>query len=277
MGMRGGTSLSSNLLSTGRAELASRAGVAGSVRSGTLATTMTLSPPPRHPASSIALTRDLVRAAHPAPVPDDAATVMTLSDAEIDAALERSYAEAGRPREVWVFAYGSLLWRPEVAVDEERLATVSGWHRRFCLWQWRSRGTRARPGLMLALDRGGSCRGLVYRLAGADLHDRLRALWRRELRGNGYRVRWLPAVTEQGSVQAVTFVINRDCERYAGRVDDETAARHIAAACGSRGPSAEYLCETVLRCHELGIRDRYLLRLQALVADHLLSGCVDVK
>ncbi|MBL8701056.1 MAG: gamma-glutamylcyclotransferase [Alphaproteobacteria bacterium] len=224
---------------------------------------------PRAAGRSLALSRELVRAVHPAPVPDSGAPMTLLTDAEIDVLLDRSYAEAGRPREVWVFAYGSLMWRPEVSVDETRIAAVAGWHRRFCLWQWRSRGSRERPGMMLALDRGGSCRGLAYRLAGADLRDRLRVLWQRELRGNGYRVRWLPAATDGGTVRAVTFVINRDSERYAGRVDDAVAARHIATACGSRGPSAEYLCETVLRCHELGIRDRHLLRLQALVADHL--------
>jgi glutathione-specific gamma-glutamylcyclotransferase len=215
------------------------------------------------------LTRDLVRAAHPGPVADGEAPMALLADDEIDALLERDYAAAGRPREVWVFAYGSLMWRPEIAVEEERIATVTGWHRRFCIWQWRSRGSMERPGLMLALDRGGSCRGLALRLAGADLMDRLRALWRREMRGSAYRARWLPAFTDRGAISAVTFVINRDSGRYTGRLDDEVAARHIATACGSRGPSAEYLCETVLRCHELGIEDRHLLRLQSLVAAHL--------
>lgn len=230
-------------------------------------------PPRRRRLAAPVLTRDLVRAVHPAPVADGEVQMALLTTDEVDALLERDYEAAGRPREVWVFAYGSLMWRPEIAIEEERIAAVSGWHRRFCLWQWRNRGSKDKPGLMLALDRGGSCRGLALRLAGADLKDRLRALWRREMRGTAYRVRWLPAVTDRGTVSAVTFVINRDCERYAGRIDDETAARHIAMACGSRGPSSEYLCETVLRCHELGIEDRHLLRLQSLVATHLRTAC----
>lgn len=232
-----------------------------------------LPPSRRRSAAAPILTRALVRAVHPAPVAEGEVRMNVLTTEEVDAMLERDFDAAGRPREVWVFAYGSLMWRPEIAVDEECLATVRGWHRHFCLWQWRNRGTMAQPGLMLALDRGGACRGVALRLAGADVKDRLRMLWRRELRGTAYRVRWLPAVTDRGPVRAVTFVINRDCERYTGRLDDATVARHIADACGSRGPSAEYLCETVQRCHELGIADPYLLRLQALVAARLREVC----
>ncbi len=215
------------------------------------------------------LTRDLVRSAFPTPFPDDLAAMTLLSDADIDIALDAAMTQAPDRDAVWLFGYGSLMWRPEIEIAEERLGAVAGWHRRFCLWQWRSRGSRERPGLMLALDRGGACKGVAFRLAGADLRDKLRAVWQRELRGNGYRTRWMTVQTRTGPIRAVSFVINRECERYAGRLDDVHAADHIATACGSRGPSAEYLCETVLRCRELGIHDPYLWRLQALVAERL--------
>ena len=215
------------------------------------------------------LTRELVRSAFPAPMPDDLSAMTLLDDDEIEASLDAAMARAPDSRAVWLFGYGSLMWRPEIETAEARLAVVAGWHRRFCLWQWRSRGSRERPGLMLALDRGGACKGVAFRVTGADLRAKLRAVWQRELRGNGYRARWMSVQTADGPVPAVTFVINRDCERYAGRLDDAHAADHIATAFGSRGPSAEYLCETVLRCRELGIHDRYLWKLQALVAARL--------
>jgi glutathione-specific gamma-glutamylcyclotransferase len=146
---------------------------------------------------------------------------------------------------------------------------VRGWHRRFCLWQWRFRGTRERPGLMLALDRGGQCRGLAYRLAGPDPVANLRPVWRREMRGRGYAGRWVAAQTPEGPVAALAFVADRAGGRYAGRITEAEAAARIAAACGHIGPNAEYLLNTAAACAELGLRDRHLESLQRMVAAHL--------
>ncbi|MGE3292865.1 MAG: gamma-glutamylcyclotransferase [Geminicoccaceae bacterium] len=216
------------------------------------------------------LTRALIERAFPEPVLDDR-TAMRLLDEEVLAAwLDRTLAarqEAGE--ELWLFAYGSLMWRPELDFAEARLATVRGWHRRFCLWQWRYRGSRERPGLMLALDRGGACRGIAYRVVGPGLREKLAGVWRREMIADGYRPRWMTAVTAREPVLALGFVANRTGERYAGALPDEEIARFIAGACGHAGPGAEYLLETVRRCEELGIHDRGLWRLQELVADRL--------
>src|SRR4051794_30642373 len=121
-----------------------------------------------------------------------------------------------------------------------RVATVRGWHRRFCLWQWRFRGTRDCPGVMLALDRGGSCVGIVYKVTGPDLPSKIMPVWRREMRGNGYLARRVSVITAEGPVRAMTFVVNRASERYAGRLSDQEIAACIAIACGQIGPSAEY-------------------------------------
>ena len=219
------------------------------------------------------LTRAMIERAFPEPVEDDQTAMRLLGDEAIADWLERTLASGPGVREqLWLFAYGSLMWRPELDFAEARLAIVRGWHRRFCLWQWRYRGSRERPGLMLALDRGGACRGMAYRVVGPGLREKIAGVWRREMIGDGYRPRWVTAVTPQERVTAVTFVANRQGERYAGALPEEEIARFIAGACGHAGPSAEYLLETVCRCEELGIHDPGLWRLQELVARRLLAA-----
>ena len=216
----------------------------------------------------LALSLDLIARAHAVPVPDDPGALDVMTDAELRPGLEAIVA--GREgRDLWVFAYGSLMWRPEFPVAERRIGTVRGFHRRFCLLQRRFRGTPERPGFMLALDRGGVCRGVAFRLAGAEIRAALMPVWRREMRGRGYVARWLPVATEAGPVSALTFLVNRASERYAGRLSDAEIAEKIAAASGHAGPSAEYLFRTVEACEALGIRDRHLWSLQALVAERL--------
>jgi glutathione-specific gamma-glutamylcyclotransferase len=124
---------------------------------------------------------------------------------------------------------------------------------------------------MLGLDRGGSCRGLVYRVVQPSIRERLLPVWQREMRANGYRARWVKAETEIGPIWAITFVAHRDGERYAGYLLDDEIADRIALGCGHIGPSAEYLLETVTRCKELGIHDRHLWRIQGLVAERLMQ------
>ena len=96
-----------------------------------------------------------------------------------------------------------------------------------------------------------------------DLPSKIMPVWRREMRGNGYLAPWVSAITAEGPVRAMTFVVNRASERYAGRLSDQEIAAHITMACGHIGPSAEYLLNTVARCEELGVHDPYLWRMQA--------------
>jgi len=217
----------------------------------------------------LALTRALITRAHPRPVEDDPNAMRLRTEEELGAALDEVLREHSERGELWMFAYGSLMRKPEIDFAERWIATVRGWHRRFCLWQWRFRGTRDRPGVMLALDRGGSCLGVVYKVIGPDLRSKIIPVWRREMRGNGYRARWVTARTPGGPVRAITFVVNRASERYAGRLSDQEIAVRIASACGHIGPSAEYLLKTVAHCEELGIHDPHLWRMQALVAERL--------
>lgn len=219
---------------------------------------------PRRPS----LTRDMIAACFPDPVKDDPGAHKQLGDGEVTAWLDRILLEHDEG-DLWLFGYGSLMWKPELDFTESRPALLKGWHRRFCLWQWRYRGSRHRPGLMLALDRGGACRGVAYRIAAPGVREKVAAVWRREMGGNGYRPRWVKLTSMQGPVRALAFVVNQESERYAGRIPDEIVADHIASACGEAGASAEYLLETVLKCEELGIHDPFLWRLQELVAKRM--------
>jgi glutathione-specific gamma-glutamylcyclotransferase len=172
----------------------------------------------------------------------------------------------------WLFAYGSLIWKPETAFTESKQAVARGWHRRFCLgWDHRWRGSPETPGLMMALDRGGQCRGMLYRLPEEGLEAELHKLIRRELSlmPSAFPWRWLDVATSDGSLRALTFAMDRRSARYIANLSEEQLADVLATACGFRGSMAEYLFSTVAKLEELGIHDRNLWRLQALVADRI--------
>lgn len=183
---------------------------------------------------------------------------------EDDLAAGQAAALAAAPPQVraggdaWVFGYGSLMWNPAVRYQESRIATLNGYHRRFCLWTPVGRGSVDQPGLVLGLARGGSCKGVAYRIKGEHVGEEFSVLWRREMISDGYIPRWVTLHTAEEPVTALAFVINRACPRYAGRLPDAEAARAIAAASGALGSNAEYLLSTVEHLDALGIPDRRL-------------------
>jgi len=157
--------------------------------------------------------------------------------------------------DVWVFGYGSLMWNPAFHHVEARPARLRGWHRRFCLWNTFGRGTPEKPGLMLALERGGSCTGLALRVAADAVRSELAVLWNREMITGAYEPRWVRLASETGPVDAVTFVVNRGHPRYAGRLELREIARRMATASGPLGACREYLESTVAELDRLGVRD----------------------
>lgn len=175
----------------------------------------------------------------------------------------------GRP--IQLFAYGSLIWRPEIEHRAERPAVAQGWHRSFCLRIHRFRGTPDQPGLMMALDRGGQCRGVILELPPEDPAVQLDRLFRREftVKPINSMPRWLRVMTPGGPITALGFVMNRASPYYAGRLPPEEVARTLARACGHWGSGAEYLLNTVTQLEARGIRDAGLWRLQALVAEEI--------
>jgi cation transport protein ChaC len=173
--------------------------------------------------------------------------------------------------DTWLFAYGSLIWRPELDHVEALRGTARGWHRSFCFRIERFRATREQPGLMMALDRGGQCQGILYRLRPDDLEAQLDKLLRREITvmPPNNVPRWINVETGQGSLRALAFVMNRQSRFYTGKLAPEGIAEILAMACGHWGSCAEYLHNTVAHLEEQGIRDRNLWRLQALVAERI--------
>lgn len=192
-------------------------------------------------------------------------------DADYQAAVDQMLATAPAGP-FWLFGYGSLIWKPETEYTERRVALVRGWHRRFCLgWDHRYRGNPEQPGLMLALDGGGQCRGVAFRLPDTALEENLHKLVRREMSmvPSAFPPRWIDAVTHEGPVRALTFAMNRKSGRYIAGLSDEALADILATACGFRGSMAEYLFFTVSMLESLGIHDRNLWALQELVAERI--------
>ena len=219
--------------------------------------------PPQDAKTGVAITREalqdgsLLAALRARDVPG----LVIRSDAELEASLDETLAAHNPASDAWVFGYGSLMWNPAFRYAERRTGTLHGWHRRYCLWLRIGRGTPDQPGLMLALDRGGTCRGVVFRIPAAEVRPELLLVWRREMLSGSYLARWAAVRTEVGPVRAVTFVANRRHERYAGRLTDAMIAGRIATARGELGSCAAYLRQTTDHLRALGLRDAGLERL----------------
>ena len=187
------------------------------------------------------------------------------SDEQVQADLDAALAQHPAGEDVWLFGYGSLMWNPALHFVERCGGIVRGWHRRYCLWLHAGRGSPENPGLMLALDRGGSCAGVLFRIAAAEARSELLLAWRREMFTDAYNSRWVTVQTTDGPVRAVTFVANRRHLRYAGPLEDQEIAARLASASGTLGTCREYLTETLAALRALGLRDHVLERLQWLM------------
>jgi len=193
-----------------------------------------------------------------------------LSEDEINALARRVHAECG-DEPLWVFAYGSLIWKPEFDAVDHLRATAFGWHRSFCLKMTRWRGSPEQPGLMMALERGGRCDGVIYRLPDEERALHVRRMIQREIRfrENVAMARWIRVHTAAGRIRVLVFWAGPTGERILSRLPLEDVARIVARACGPAGSCAEYLFNTVTHLEDYGIRDRRLWRLQELVAQEI--------
>ncbi len=191
---------------------------------------------------------------------------------------KRDTLAAAPPGEnVWVFAYGSLMWNPAFPYRERRAARLHGYHRKFCFWVLLGRGAPDRPGLMLALEPGGVCDGVAFRVRRDEADAALRPVWMREMLSGAYRPRWVTLRTSEGKVKAVTFVMNRDHPMYVGDLSLDATARHIAFAEGSMGPCHDYLVSTVAHLDELGIGDGPMHDLLNRAEEHRRRGAGPVS
>ena len=163
-----------------------------------------------------------------------------------------------KDHDLWVFGYGSLVWRPEFDYVERRLALVRGYHRSLCLWSRINRGTPEQPGLVFGLDNGGSCRGMVYRVAGKHVPDVLDELWKREMSSAAYVPRHLNCHTHQGPVGALVFTMDKTKDGYVRGLQTPQLVDIVRSASGSYGPCIEYVIETNRALKGAGIHDHKL-------------------
>ena len=177
------------------------------------------------------------------------------------ASLREALAGWREGQDVWIYAYGSLIWRPDFEYAERRLATLRGHHRALCLWSRVNRGTPECPGLVFGLDRGGSCRGMVYRLPGHAVAATFPILWEREMSTGAYLPRWLDCDTDQGRVRALVFIMNRSNPGYVGTLPEDEVLAIVRRASGRYGACTEYVLATATALRAAGIQDA---RLEAL-------------
>ena len=190
-----------------------------------------------------------------------------LSKPQRDAAamLERALAEWGGAEDLWVFGYGSLIWRPDFDFSERRPARVHGWHRALKMWSRINRGTPERPGLVFGLLSGGCCRGVVFRIPRDQGADILARLWSREMSTAVYDPRWLPAETPDGRVRALAFTLSRKSPSHTGELSEEEYRAIFELASGIYGTTLDYAHRTLEELRRNDIRDRNLERLLRLI------------
>jgi len=167
-----------------------------------------------------------------------------------------------------IFSYGSLIWKPAFVPASARRATAHGWHRAFCLRVLRFRGTIDQPGLMMQIDRGGLCEGVIQAIPAGTEAQTLNTLFRREMtvKPASQLPEWIDVETAGGPARAVAFVANTAGPNYLGTIDPAEIAQRLARACGHWGSGADYLLQTVLALEANGIHDPYLWDLQKRVA-----------
>lgn len=189
-------------------------------------------------------------------------------------AVEAPGATRAAARDLWVFAYGSLMWRPGFDFVEAVHARLHGYKRSFCIYSVHYRGSMRRPGLVLGLERGGQCEGLAFRIAAKDTAAVLAYLREREQVSGVYRekiVRVQLAGSER-AVAALTFVAERRHPSFARALPLQRQARVIRGACGSSGANVDYLVNTLKHLDELQIRDRLLERLLVVTSAYVANG-----
>ena len=184
--------------------------------------------------------------------------VPPLSDAARADSLRAALAAAPSQSEIWVFAYGSLIWNPCFNATDRRAVTLPTHRRAFNVWSMLARGTPDRPGLGLGLEPGGTCTGVAFRLDDANLQEDLATLWAREMHSSIYVPEWLPVGSDEGSLTALCFVADTAHPQYAGTLPEDDVVAVIASAVGKFGSCRDYLASTAHALETHGFADAAL-------------------
>lgn len=164
---------------------------------------------------------------------------------------------AGKP--VWLFAYGSLMWIPTIAIEEMQRARINGWQRRFCIRLLTGRATPEYPGRMLSLDEGGMTEGMIFRIPECLLENELSIIWMREMITGLYKPVWADVLTSSGeTIKALTFVSDREHPCYESDSSAMTSAEFISQACGELGTNREYVERLNSTLSAWGMNDNYV-------------------
>ena len=172
--------------------------------------------------------------------------------------------EKGDTGDLWVFGYGSLMWRPGFDFAERTLATIRGWRRSLCVYSHVHRGTPEKPGLVLGLDRGGSCKGVAFRVPAAASEDVIAYLRAREQVTMVYReIRARARLADAREVAVLAYAVDRTHVQYAGALEPPELERLVAQGVGVSGANPDYVRQTYEHMVEIGIEDRVLAAIVA--------------
>ena len=174
--------------------------------------------------------------------------------------------------DLWVFAYGSLMWSPDFPFVERKAGRVHGYHRSLCILSSRYRGTPDKPGLVMGLCPGGSCRGMAFRVRAGDAKAVLDTLWKREMLNNVYAPKFVPvSLAGVQRVHALAFIADTKHRQFVDELDMAGRARLVAQGIGQRGRCVDYIRNTLEHMRDLGVHDPHLTRILETALD-LSSG-----
>lgn len=172
------------------------------------------------------------------------------------------------PDDLWVFAYGSLMWRPDFDYVERVPGLLKGVHRALCVYSTRYRGTPEKPGVVLGLDHGGSCQGIVFRVAAERVATTRAYLTEREMVNRVYREAMRPVRLADGrQVEALAYIVDRSHRQYARGLDRAHLVELIRNGHGLGGPCRDYVLNTLASLREIGIDDHALAWLDQALAE----------
>ena len=193
------------------------------------------------------------------------------TQAQIDQSLAETMSRRPGRGDLWVFAYGSLMWNPISEYDSRVIATLDDWHRSFCIRLIAGRGSPEKPGRMLSLEPGGTTEGVALRLPEANLDEELRILWIREMVTGAYTPTWAPIRFRiGGEAVALVFVANQQQAQFEADARPTSIAPLMAAASGSFGTNSEYVFKLQRALADCGMTDKYI---DELTLELTMCGC----
>lgn len=187
--------------------------------------------------------------------PPNAQQFKTLTENELSESIQHSLRHWDQQSDLWLFAYGSLIWRPEFNFIEQQPANLKGYHRSLCLWSRINRGTPEKPGVVFALDIGGTCEGILYRVAADQVNTIFPPLWQREMPSGAYNPEWVACQTPNATIYALAFVINTQNNAYVPQMPLEQLREVIYNAHGTNGSCIDYVLQTASALKKANIAD----------------------